>query len=124
MSALKLKSLRFVGIGLLTLFLLALSLSFVHISHSQATSYSDVNSNAATGFSHQPDHVAPDSLLTDVCISAIFLVLIVYRKYLIGKISTQSGLAGKVDRLRLKNFTRPPNFVVRLSLPQLGVFRI
>jgi hypothetical protein len=121
---LKLKSLRFVGIGVLTFFLLAMSLSFVHQGLTYETSHSEVNSSAATGFSQELNQVAPNSLLTDVCIGAIFLVLIVFRKYFHGKISTQSGLAGKIDRLRLMNFARPPNFVLRLSLSQLGVLRI
>jgi hypothetical protein len=121
---LKLKSLRFVGIGVLTLFLLAMSLSFAHQGYSYSTSHSEGGSSAATGFSHELNQVAPNSLVTDVCIGAIFLVLIVCRKYLHGKISAHSGLAGKIDRLRLMNFTRPPNFVLRLSLPQLGVLRI
>ena len=122
--ALKLKSLRFVGIGVLTLFLLAMSLSFAHQDHSYSTSHSGVISSAATGFSHELNQFGPNSLVTDVCIGALFLVLIVCRKYLYGKISTHSGLAGKIDRLRLMKFTRPPNLVLRLSLPQLGVFRI
>ncbi|MDP1852355.1 MAG: hypothetical protein Q8K48_08085 [Candidatus Planktophila sp.] len=124
MSALKLKSWRFVGIGILTLFLLAMSLSFAHQGHSYSTPHSDFSSSAATGSSLELNHVAPNTLITDVCIGAIFLLLIVGRKYLHGKITTHSELAGKIDRLRLMNFTRPPNLVLRLSLPQLGVFRI
>ena len=124
MPALKLKSSRFIGIGVLTLFLLAMSLSFAHQGHSYSTSQSDVSSSAVTGSSHELNPVAPNSLVTDVCIGAIFLVLFVYRKYFHGKIFTPSGLTGKIDRLRLMNFTRPPNLVLPLSLPQLGVFRI
>lgn len=124
MPTLKSKSLRFVGIGVLALFLLTMSLSFVHQGSSYSTSHSDVSSSAATGSSLQINQVGLDSLVTDVCIGAIFLVLFVCRKYFHGKISTHSGLAGKIDRLRLMKFTRPPNLLLRLSLPQLGVFRI
>ena len=120
----KLKSLRFAAVGFLTLFLLAMSLSFVHRGHSFSISHSEVNSSASIGSSLGLNKVAPDSLLTDVCIGAIFLVLFVFRKYFHGKISTHPGFASKIDRLRLMNFTRPPNLVLRLSLFQLGVFRI
>jgi hypothetical protein len=101
-----------------------MSLSYVHQGHSYATSHSDVSSTAATGISHELNQVAPDALLADVCIGAIFLVLIVFRKYFHGKISAHAKLAGKIDRLRLMNFVRPPNLVLRLSLSQLGVLRI
>ena len=124
MPALKLKSLKFVGISLLTLFLLTMSLSVVHQGHSYSTSHSDISSSATVGSSLELNQVTLDSLVTDVCIGAIFLVLIVCRKYAHGKIFSPSGLTGKIDRLRLLNFTRPPNLVLRLSLPQLGVFRI
>lgn len=122
--ALKFKSLQFAGIGVLTLFLLTMSLSFVHQVHSYSTSHSGVSSSAAIGSSLELNQVAPSSLVTNVCIGAIFLVLFVCRKYFHGNIFTPSGLTGKNDRLRLMNFTRPPNLVLRLSLPQLGVFRI
>jgi len=121
---LKFKSLRFAGIGVLTLFLLTMSLSFVHQGHSYSTSHSNFSSSAATGSSLEINQVALDSLVTDVCIGAIFLVLFVYRKYFHGKIFSPSGLTGKIDRLRLMNFTRLPNLVLRLSPPQLGVLRI
>lgn len=124
MPTLKFNSLRFAGIGVLALFLLTMSLSFVHQGHSYSTSHSDVSSSAATESSLQINQVALDSLVTDVCIGAIFLVLFVYRKYFHGNIFSPSGLTGKIDRLRLMKFTRPPNLVLRLSLPQLGVFRI
>lgn len=124
MPALKLKSSRFLGIGVLTLFLLAMSLSFMHQGHTYSTSHSDVSSSAAAGSSHELNQVVLDSLVVDVCIGAIFLVLIVCRKFFHGKIFSPSGLAGKIDRLRLMKFTRPPNLLLRLSLPQLGVFRI
>lgn len=122
--ALKLKSLRFAAVGFLTLLLLAMSFSFVHQGHSYATSHSDVSSTAATGSSHGLNQVAPDSLLTDVCIGAIFLVLFVFRKYFHGKISTHPRFESKIDRLRLMNFAPPPNSILPLSLPQLGVLRI
>ncbi len=124
MPTLKFKSLRFAGIGVLTLFLLTMSLSFVHQGHSYSTSPSDFSSSAATGSSLELNHVSPNTLVTDVCIGAIFLILFFGRKYFHGKIFTPSGLTGKIDRLRLMNFTRPPNLVLHLSLPQLGVFRI
>ncbi len=124
MPTLKFKSLRFAGIGVLALFLFTMSLSFVHQGHSYSTTHSGIGSSAATESSLQINQIALDSLVTDVCIGAVFLVLFVYRKYFHGKIFTPSGLTGKIDRLRLMNFTRPPNLVLRLSLPQLGVFRI
>jgi hypothetical protein len=122
--ALKLKSLRFLGIGVLTFFILAMSLSFVHHGFSYATSHSDVTSITVSGFSHENNQAAPDSLITDVFIGAVFLVLIVFRKYFHSKVSTRPRLKDKIDLKRLKCFTRPPNLILRLSLSQLGVLRI
>lgn len=122
--ALKLNPLRFAAVGFLTLLLFAMSFSFVHQSHSYSISHSEVNSSASIGSSLGLNQTAPDSLVTDVCIGAIFLVLFVFRKYFHGKISTHPAFASKIDRLRLMNFTRPPNFILRLSLSQLGVIRI
>jgi hypothetical protein len=122
--ALKLKSLRFLGIGVLTFFILAMSLSFVHHGFSYATSHSEVTSIAVSGFSHENNQVAPDSLITEVFIGAVFLVLIVFRKYFNNKFFTRSTLTNKIDLKKLKSFTLPPNLVLRLSLSQLGVLRI
>ena len=124
MSALKLKSLRFVGIGVLALFLLAMSFSFVHQGHSYSTSHSDFNSSAATGSSLELNHVSPNTLVTDVCIGAIFLILFFGRKHLFKFSFLRQFLNSDLNRWRALSFTRPPNLVLRLSLPQLGVFRI
>jgi hypothetical protein len=64
------------------------------------------------------------SLLTDICIGVTFLVLLIGGKFWLRK-RVSSWLAQAVSQIKdLRRFVKPPNLVLALTLPQLGIYRI
>jgi hypothetical protein len=66
----------------------------------------------------------PSSLLTDICIGVTFLVLLIGRKFWLRQKHSNWRISLHTSIKELRGFIKPPNLVLRLSLPQLGVCRI
>jgi hypothetical protein len=64
------------------------------------------------------------SLLSDLCMSAFFLVLIIGAKVLLVKAFSRHQLTANYLFTRTLKFLRPPNLTFALSRPQLGIYRI
>lgn len=121
MLLLRSKLKRFVGINVLVMLLLSLGTSIAHQSFPDVSSQSVVLTQAIDNISTA---VGSHSLVCDICVSVVFLVLLVGRKIFLKNRIWTLGVTNQLSQWRAFSFTRPPNLEFALTLPQLGVFRI
>lgn len=124
MPALKFKLFKFAGSHILVLFVLAISIAFIHQCQAGSYLHSNTSSYSVGTHSNLPSLNAPIAFVNDICVGAGFLIFFFGQKNSPKVKLLEARISSLLIYWRALNFTRPPNLRITLTLVQLGVNRI